>query len=273
MSDIFIGRVLDVHQFDNSLDIQLVCDDSILTAVPLMSPVMTTGSGYVNMPHPTWEGNPTTIAAKLKAKPLVECYVAVAKTKSGYFALGFYSPQVNQMNFDKKNFKIDRHASDVYSTIDDNGNMEIAHPNGTFVSIAESPFRNDLSLKDFDKLWRISNNKDKRTWLTISIANTNDGVNAFVKIDPLGNIDIFTNGNSYSMVKKKSETFSEGEMTIGSTKGGVSIDAKNAVTITAPNIIINGDVQINGSSLKHNIKEVGWTHTHHETGVVTYAPD
>lgn len=44
--------------------------------------------------------------------------------------------------------------------------------------------------------------------------------------------------------------------------GAVSVNAKNAISVSAPSIAIDGDVAITGSSLTHNGINVGSTHTH-----------
>jgi len=236
MSTLFVGRVIKVHQHDNSLDVQLVYDGSRLTGVPLLSPSMTTSSGLVDMHHP--EGNGYD-AAGSKTKDI---YVVLARTDSGFLAMGFISPQVNQMNFDRVNFKIDRHASDVYSTIDNDGNLEVAHPSGTFLRMATSPAHEDLTGQDFDKLWAVTRNTDKNVWLSVQVANAG-GVKASITIDPTGNVSLTHAGN----------------LTV-TTSGAASLTAAS-LAITAPTTI-TGALTVTGASLTHNGVNVGATHTH-----------
>lgn len=240
MSDLYVGRVVKVHQHDHSLDIQLVYDGSRLTAVPLLSSMMTTSSGNVDMHQP--EGNAWNAAGS----PTRDIYVVVSKTDSGFIALGFLAPQVNQMAFDRPNFRVDRHASDVYSTVDKDGNIEIAHPSGTFVRIATDPDHEDLSGQDFDAFWAITRNTSKNVWLSVAIANSG-GVKATLKIDPSGNVTLVNAG------------------TLQVTSTGAATMTAASITINGPTTI-NGTLAVEGSSLTHNGTNVGDSHTH--SGVV-----
>jgi hypothetical protein len=236
MDGLFIGRVIKVHQHDNSLDVQLVHDGSRLTGVPLMTPMMTTSSGLVDMHHP--EGNAWDAAGSTTR----DIYVVCALAGENFVALGFISPQVNQMMFNRKNFKVDRHASDVYSTIDDNGNVEIAHPSGSFVRIATDPAHEDLTGQDFDKLWGITRNTAKNVWLSVHVANAG-GVKATFRIDPSGNVSLTHTGN----------------LTVNTT-GNASLTAAS-LAITAPTTI-TGTLAVTGANMTHNGVNVGSTHVH-----------
>lgn len=242
MSDIFVGRVIKVHQRDNSLDIQLSCDDSVLTGVPLIGPMMTSSSGLVDMHHP--EGN-TQDGPGSKTR---DCCVIVARTNGGFIALGFLSLQVNQMAFNRKNFKVSRHASDVYNTIDDSGNIELSHPSGTFVRVATSPAHENLDGQDADGLWSANRNKSAKVWLSVVVAN-DSGVMADIKIDPSGNVTLLN----------------KGDLTI-TTKGDAILTAKS-VTINGKTTIngvttINGATAITGPTLTHNGVNSGGDHIH-----------
>lgn len=265
MSDIFVGRVLKVHQHDNSLDIQLSYDDSVLTGVPLIGPMMTTSSGVVDMHHP--EGN-TQDGPGSKTR---DSCVIVARTSSGFIALGFLSLQVNQMAFNRKNFKVDRHASDVYHTIDNDGNVELSHPSGTFVRVASSPAHEDLTGKDTDKLWQIDRNKAAKVWLSVVVANAGK-VAAEIKIDPKGNISILNNGK-LTITSKGSTAITASDITIngqttingntainGNISLGSSPSGKDVSMIG--NLSITGNLSINDGVLTNNDVDVGSTHKH-----------
>lgn len=219
----FLGRVIKTHPHDNSLDVELLHDLSRLTAVPLLSPTMTTSSGRVDMHEP--EGN----AYGEKGSTTRDCLVALALTDSGFVALGFVASPVNQMAFDRKNFKVDRHASDVYQTIDNDGNIEIAHPSGTFVRIATTAAHEDLTAQDFDKLWNVTRNTAKQVWLSVQIANTG-GVKAALTIDPSGNVALTHTGNL---------TVQTGGAASISSVGAMTLHSDVSITATAPRIDLN----------------------------------
>ena len=219
----FLGRVIKTHPHDNSLDVELLHDLSRLTAVPLLSPTMTTSSGRVDMHEP--EGN----EFGKKGSATKDCFVALALTDSGFIALGFLASPVNQMAFDRKNFRVDRHASDVYSTIDNDGNLEVAHPSGTFLRVATSPAHEDLTGQDFDKLWNVTRNKDKPVWLSVQVANAG-GVKATFTIDPSGNVALTHTGNL---------AVQTGGATSISSGGAMTLHSDVSITATAPRIDLN----------------------------------
>lgn len=219
----FLGRVIKTHPHDNSLDVELLYDRSRLTAVPLLSPTMTTSSGRVDMHEP--EGN----KFGEKGSATKDCFVALALTDSGFIALGFVASPVNQMAFDRKNFKVDRHASDVYSTIDNDGNLEVAHPSGTFLRVATSPAHEDLTSQDFDKLWNVTRNKDKPVWLSVQVANAG-GVKATLTIDPAGNVAL-SHAGSLTVQTSGATSISSG--------GAMTLHSDVSITATAPRIDLN----------------------------------
>lgn len=227
----FIGRVIKVHQHDHSLDVELLHDRSRLTAVPLLSPTMTTSSGVVDIHHP--EGNDFF----KKGSPTRDSFVVLAQTDSGFVALGFIAAQVNQMAFDRKNFKVDRHASDVYSTIDNDGNLEVAHPSGTFLRVATSPAHEDLTGKDFDKLWEVTRNTAKNVWLSVQVANAG-GVKATLKIDPSGNVSLTHTGNLAVQTDGNMGIHANGTASITSG-GAMTLQSGASITATAPRIDLN----------------------------------
>lgn len=249
----FLGRVIKTHPHDNSLDVELVYDGSRLTAVPLLSPTMTTSSGRVDMHEP--EGN----AFGQKGSGTKDCFVALALTDSGFIAIGFISSPINQMAFDRKNFKVDRHASDVYSTIDKDGNLEISHPSGTFLRVATSPAHEDLTGKDFDKLWSVTRNKDKPVWLSVQVANAG-GVKATFQIDPSGNVSL-THAGSLTVNTSGSATITSASMTINAPtriNGNTTINGTTTMLSSASvasGLAVTGGMTDNGTN-------IGSTHNH-----------
>lgn len=225
-----LGRVLKFHAHDASCDLQLLADGSQLTGVPVLSGMVSTSSGRVDVHEP--EGS----AYDKPGSTTRDVYAVVGWAGPAPLVVGFLAPQVSQVLFDRANFRVDRHASDVYSTIDKDGNVELAHPSGTFVRIATSPDHEDLTGQDFDARWAITRNTTKNVWLSIAIANAG-GVKATLKIDPSGNVSL-TNA------------------------GTLQVSASGAATLTASSLTINAPVAILGSSLTHNGVNVGQTHKH-----------
>jgi hypothetical protein len=143
--------------------------------------------------------------------------------------LGFIYPQVAQVLFKKKNFRVNRHASDVYSTIDEDGNIEIAHPSGTYIRIGETADHVDLTGLDYDAKWAIKKNTSRLPNIRLQVKNVN-GVKSTFTIDPSGNTTFTTQGTmSLSSV---------GNMSLH-TDGTMALSATGDVNITGATINLN----------------------------------
>lgn len=262
-----LARVIKFNPKDHSCDCQLMYDGSRLTGVPILSNSISTSSGRVDSHEP--EGNDWEKAGS----PSRDVVALVGSINDQPIVLGFMADQVSQMLFDRPNFKVDRHASDVYSTIDKDGNVEISHPSGTFVRIATSPAHEDLTAQDFDKLWKITRNTGSAVWLSVTIAN-HGKVWASFKIDPFGNVILINEGNVNITTKGNVELTNQGNLAV-STKGNISfendgnlsITTKGSAQISAASLHINAPTTIDGNTaviggLTDNGTNVGSTHKH-----------
>ena len=155
--------------------------------------------------------------------------------------LGFICPPICELNFKDDiwdEFRIQRHASDLYETIDRDANHEWYHPSGTFLRVAEDPEHLDLTGKDYDQKWAIRRNTDKAPHVRLVVANAGTKVTD-VDIDPDGNVTVTTQGNIVATAAK-----------------AISLTATEPVTIIAPAINLNAatidlnspDVRIQGVS-------------------------
>lgn len=135
---------------------------------------------------------------------------------------GFVRPQVGQSNFAEKNLRVNRHMSDVYSTLDSSGNFELSFPNGTFIRIGASKDHVDLAGKDVDGKWAISKNTGAATHLRLVLGN-GGAVKADLHISPEGNL--------------KGEFQGTGELTF-----------VGDVIVNAPNVTINTQVAMVNAS-------------------------
>jgi hypothetical protein len=227
---LMLARVVRFHPLDRSCDCQLVYDGSRLTAVPVLAGMIGSSSGLMDLHEPEgvdWDGpsagtrDVMAVLGEINGQPLV---------------MGFIAPSVSQMLFDRPNFRVDRHASDVYSTIDKEGNVEIAHPSGTFLRIATSPEHENLTGQDFDKRWKITRNTAKAPWVSLTVASSGV-VKASLRISPTGNVTL-------------------------NHAGSLTVSTAGAATLSAASFEINGPVAINGPSLTHNGINVGDSHAH-----------
>jgi hypothetical protein len=127
------------------------------------------------------------------------------------------------MTFEQKNRRIVRHASDVYTTIDDAGNTELYHPSGVYFRIGTNPAHEDLSGQDVDGQWKIARNTAQAVHVHLAALN-----GTTFDVDPTGNV------------------------TVNVPHGTVGLTCPAGVTVTAPthfvgNMVVDGNVGINGN--------------------------
>lgn len=212
-----IGFVVATYPEGNSIDV-LLEDGSRLSNVQVMVPTGSDSTGIVDLPDvglgiddSRWE---------LTSNPDRYMRAIIAVYRRLPICLGFLLPQENQISFQAKNRRIMRHASDVYTSIDADGNTEISHPSGTFIRIATSPAHDDLAGTDFDQKWAIEQNTAKQVHVQLTVANGGQ-VKASVNIAPNGNITI-------------------------QHQGDLDIQTGGSATLTAQDVTINADLTVDG---------------------------
>jgi hypothetical protein len=143
--------------------------------------------------------------------------------------IGFLYPQVSQMLFSDQNRRIERHASDVYTTIDGDGNTELYHPSGTYLRIGTAAAHEDLTGKDYDGKWKIEKNTTTAVHVQLTVKNAGSQV-ASVNIDPSGNVSL-THSGDLSV-----NTAGNVAVTAGGT---MDLTSTGNMTLTAPRIDLN----------------------------------
>lgn len=220
-SSITIGFVTAVYPQGQSIDVLLSEDGSRLANVQVMVPTGSTNTGMVDLPDP---GLPSDNSRwEFNTQPERYLRAVVAFTRGAPVCIGFLLPQVTQMTFNQKNRRISRHASDVYSTIDDAGNTELYHPSGVYFRIGTSSAHEDLTGHDVDQQWKIARNTSQAVHVHLAALN-----GTTFDVDPAGNV------------------------VISVPHGTVGLTCPAGVTVTAPthfvgNMIVDGTVDINGN--------------------------
>lgn len=228
-----LGRVTATHPEDHSVDVLMLDDGASLPAVQVLSGLAGTdfGSSGLTTPDLSSPSNQWALAASNTRDIL--CVVGMVSRTP--VVLGFLFPQVAQALFERKNFMVNRHPSDVYSTISDSGDVEVYHPSGTYLRIAANPAHEDLTAKDYDKIWAISKNTASAVHVHLKVANAGTSV-ASLDIDPAGNVTMQNNGNL--------------QATIGGTTTVVSGGAVHltcpSLLVTCPTSTFTGDVLVEG---------------------------
>lgn len=267
-----IGRVAKVHWEDHSVDLSMVDDGSHLAGVQVLSPTASTNTGFNDLPKPATPGS-GDVWDRRERTPR-DLLAVVGQACGLPVVLGFLYPQINQLLFKRDEFRVDRHASDVYSTIDKDGNTELYHPSGTYLRIGTSPDHEDLTGQDFDEKWKIERNTDKAVHVKLRVSNAGSP-RATIQIDPSGNLsawfagnatvdidgnaNINIDGNLTSRVHGTADITHDGQTTV--TTPTLTINASSQVVVNSPAVQVNsgtvtvsgGDVIADGISLKHHV--------------------
>jgi hypothetical protein len=169
-----LAKVVAAHPEGYSVDLVFLDDGSRVPSVQVSSPSATTNSGLNDLPVPTASSTGADYdVAETKDR---DVYALVTFVRGVPVVMGFLFPQICQMLFADLNRRIDRHASDVYTSIDAQGNYELYHPSGTYLRIGASAAHEDLTGKDFDKKWKITKNKTAPVHVHLSVANNGSEV-------------------------------------------------------------------------------------------------
>lgn len=249
-----LARVAAVHPEDHSVDLVMVDDGSRYVGAQVLAPTAGTNSGVFDMPEPTAIGDKWTLSERRDDDMMAVCSMLAGAGLP--VVLGFLFPQVNGMLFADKNRRVMRHASDVYTSIDGDGNMEVAHPNGSYVRIGVTPGHEDLTGQDFDGNWKITKNVGKNTHLQV-VVKAGGVEKAKIHIDPSGNVTLEHAGNL-----------------VIETTGTADVTAAGAATVTAPSVMMDtpaatctGSLTVQGGltvtgAFTNNGKDVGSGHVH-----------
>lgn len=215
--------IVDVHHEDNSVDLVLCDDGSRLAGVPVLaSQGGSARTGHVELPEvPDKNGADKWDITQRNGQDM-EALVGFMG-RGNPVVVGFLYPQISQMTFkDRRRFS--RHRSDVYHTITETGDIELYHPSGVYVRIAESPDHEDLTKKNFDENMELDRNKERKLYVRVAIP----GSGSFT-MDPDGNATL------------------EMEKTITLQADGASLVVKNGGVYCSP------DVFAGGVSLKNHL--------------------
>jgi hypothetical protein len=213
------GIVVGVHPEGNSIDV-LMDNGGRLSNVQVMAMGSSDSTGLMDLPD---VGYPLDEAAKWNPTAEGDRYIraVIASYHGRPFCLGFLFPQITAMTFERTNFRVQRHASDVYSTINAQGDTEWAHPSGSFVRWAENPAHEDLTAKDYDGIWAIKQNTGSAPHMHIQVANAGAAV-ATIDVDPAGNIVISNSGT-----------------TTVNTTGATTINSEGATKVVTPSVTVD----------------------------------
>ena len=198
-----LARVTAVNPDSHSVDVALLDDGRKLAAVMVLSPSASGTSGSSNLPGTITEDNPVYVMIDYCSQQLP-------------FVLGFWFPQVGQLQF-KDNRRIDRHYSDVYSTVDEFGNVELYHPSGVMIAINDTQVHKDLSGQDYDKKWALTKNDDREVFITLMNKGTKIVVGGDNVITITGDVKVYGDvmAKGISLINHVHGNGNAGEDTLG----------------------------------------------------------
>lgn len=275
-----LARVVAVHPESGSVDLVTVAGGRRITGVKVMSGSLTRQSGFAGLHKPDAQGFDADDTGGREALAVVASFGQVP------VVLGFLPPQVSAMMFADVDRMVYRHPSDVYFTIDADGNTELSHPSGAFLRIATSSGHEDLTGKDYDGKWKISRNTGKQVHMHFEIPGQ-----AMVDLSPAGALSITCSANATIDVGGAASVTAGGAASV--TSGGPATMKAPSIKLDSPMVEctgalkvalvtttgglsslgtagggtakIAGGAEITGGALTHMGVNVGSTHVHDMT--------
>lgn len=221
-----VVRVVAAHPESNSVDVLLVRTGARVANVQVLTGMAGADHGVSGLVAPAEQDEARPFEAQIQSDRVVYGVMAMAGLP---LLIGFLHPQVSQILFAERNRFVWRHPSDLYATATDGGDLEIAHPSGTFIRIGDSPEHEDLTAKDQDKRWAIARNTDKQPSLRIAVA-AGGTVHTTLTIEPGGAVRLRCDGDLSVQAGGHASIRAAGKLTLHSD---------DSVEITAPRIDLN----------------------------------
>lgn len=245
MMGLRIAKVVRFVPEAHAADLLFLDDGSRVPMVQVLAGSASTNTGVADMAQPGTP--PSGDMWGPQDSGTRDILAVVGYVRRAPVVLGFLYPQVAQMLFADRNRKVERHASDVYTTIDDDGNVEVYHPSGTYFRIGTDPAHEDLTGKDFDGKWKIERNTDKAVHVHLSVKNAGAEV-ASLNMDPAGNVDLANQGNLNATVGGEANVtataqirFSVGMSTITMNPSAITLSSNGStIVLDAAGVAANG---------------------------------
>ena len=237
------GIVVATHPGDHSVDLVLA-DGRRLTGVQVATPNGSARTGTFDMPAVPERADKWDIT-----KPNGQDQIALVEFVDGIpVVTGFLFPQVSQMTFDDPKMRVTRHQSDVMTSIDGDGNIQISHPSGTYIRIGESPDKVDMGAKNTDGSLATDRNTGRKVNIRVGLAG--------------GVLELtMTPDGAVSLKCAQGVSIEAGEP--------VQVKAP-AVTLDTPTTTLTGDLDVQGSTtvkaITSNGKDISSTHRHLNSG-------
>lgn len=240
------GIVVAVHPEDHSVDIVMADDGSRLVGVQVQTPNGSTRTGLVDLPALPERKDKWDVT-----EPSGQDLLAVV----GYIGrnpvvTGFLYPQVNQMTHTDGKLRMDRHQSDVITTIDGEGNIQLAHPSGLFLKIGSAPEKTEHAGKNADANSAVDRNTSTTPYVRLHMA----GGKAVLTIAPDGavllttetTVDVEAKGDVTVKTESDIDLLADGDISLQANgkinllaDDDILIQSGTHVVVNAPRVDIN----------------------------------
>ena len=267
----YVARVNRYHPEKHSCDVTIMESQRPLAGVYILSGSMnSTNHGYNNLVDPT----PQPLDPfEQKNTEIRDTYAIVVFSKQVPLIIGFLYPEITQMHFERHNFKIDRHGSDHYITLNESADSETYHPSSSYVRFAENLDHEDLTHLDYDSSWEIKNNIEKAPGVRVHIAHRDPEhldrpphVFATIQCDANGNIDVTNDGYLHAVTQGYIEiegmstvkVIAHGDMTL-TTHANLTVNSTGDTTVNTggdAKVTVDGDANMTVSG-KTTMKSYG----------------
>ena len=227
------AKVVAVHPQAHAVDVVLLDSGVQIPMVPVLTPHVSSNSGLLDLPNPTPPASPYSPVQTGKR----DVYAAIGYAGGLPFVHGFRVPEGTHMTFADPGRRIDRHGSDVYSTITDTGDMETFHPSGSFVRMGASPEHEDLTGKDFDGLWAIERNTGGQVHYRV-LLKSGGAVVADFHMTPQGDV-LLTNQGALTAQTQGAVSVTTSSTLTATAQGAVSVTSQASAKLKAPTVTID----------------------------------
>jgi hypothetical protein len=224
------GIVVEVHPEDHSVDLVMADDGTRLVGVQVITPNGSTRTGTVDLPAIPKRANKWDVSQPTGQ----DMHAIVGYVGRNPVVTGFIFPQVNQMLSKDGQLRLMRHQSDVMTTIDGDGNIQLAHPSGLFLRIGADPELQDFTGKNADANSKADRNTGTTPYVRLAMA----GGKAVLTIAPDGAVSLTT--------ETTVDVQAKGNVAV-TTQADALVQAAGTATVKALAITLDGDTTVTKS--------------------------
>ena len=251
-----LAKVVATHPEDHSVDLVMIDDGTRIAGVQVLTSSATGNTGVHDLPTPD---RPSGDKWDLVGETDRDMIAVVGSIGRSAVVVGFLFPQISQMLFKDPNRRVMRHASDVYTSIDGQGNAEFFHPSGAYVRFGTSASHEDLSGTDADGKWAITKNTGNQVHIHIEQAGGKASVNiapsGAIVVNSQSTLDFNITGNLTAVIGGNLAATVSGTTTV--TSSGLAKVVAPTVTLDTPTTNCTGNLNVTGTTTTGGLVSTG----------------